>query len=206
MHAVVAGSDVREILVVLAGSAQFVERGIDEAEGVTGHLVGDGLQTGPERRARARATGKAPLTLKVDGEAGIGIGGSGHVGDAAPMIQLALVGGGQQLLVARLRREDAEAAATVAPRRLLIGSSVVGDGSAATAGDPRTVGGEAGRRGWRKSGGLQVVVVGRAVVAGGAEEGHALLSGRLLIKAVPLLEFLLARRVIQRHLRCAPAL
>ena len=88
---VVADGDVVKILRVGAtGCTQLIEGGVDEPEGMARHLVRDSHEGGPEGCAGTGAAGEAPLSALIEGETGQGIGISRNIGDATPVIQLAL--------------------------------------------------------------------------------------------------------------------
>src|SRR5712691_3405915 len=87
---IVTGYHIVEVLSVGAGVAQFVEGRIDEAQGMTGHLVSDSHDAGPEWSCGAGATCDAPGAALVHGEASIGIGGGRDIGNATAVFELIL--------------------------------------------------------------------------------------------------------------------
>jgi len=106
------------------------------------------------------------------------------------VIKLALCGSGQQFLIVWHGKEAAESAAartiTAVPDRLAIVLAVLFHCRAAHRRHPGIVGREAGGAYFGEMFGLQVGIVGCAVIAGRGEEGYAILCRLLLVKTIPL--------------------
>ena len=79
-----------EILGIGAGLSQFVEAGVDEAERMTGHLVGNSHETSPDWCAGTGATCEAPLSILIERHTGQGIGIGRDIGDAPAILKLTL--------------------------------------------------------------------------------------------------------------------